>query len=355
MNKAFDISKFRKSITKSITGISVGFRDPKVWLSTGNHTLNYYISGDFDRGIPLGKVTMFAGESGSGKSFVCSGNIVKNAQDKGIFVVLIDSENALDEKWLHELGVDTSEDKLFKANLNTVDAVAKLVNDFVAQYRIEFEDVPEDDRQKILFVVDSLGMLLTPTDIAQFQSGNLKGDMGIKAKQLKAYISNCVNLLADLDIGMVVTNHTYSSQDIFDPEDKISGGSGPIFASSIVVAMKRYNLKEDEEGKKVSDIRGINAACKVMKTRFTKPFETTKIRIPYYAGMDKYSGLFDFFLKEEWLVKTGNRYKYVDSEGNEMIKFKKHWKANEEGCLSFLMDKFMLEKNNDKLVHDSQE
>lgn len=64
MSKPFDLSKFRKSITKSIDGISIGFNDPKTWISTGNHALNYLISGDFNRGIPLGKISVFAGESG---------------------------------------------------------------------------------------------------------------------------------------------------------------------------------------------------------------------------------------------------------------------------------------------------
>lgn len=64
MTKAFDVSKFRKDITKSIAGISTGFRDPSVWLSTKNFCLNYLISGDFKKGVPLGKVTVFAGESG---------------------------------------------------------------------------------------------------------------------------------------------------------------------------------------------------------------------------------------------------------------------------------------------------
>jgi RecA/RadA recombinase len=75
--KAFDVSKFRKSVTKSVQGMSVGFRDPDTWISTGNYTLNKLISGDFNRGIPLGKVTVFAGESGSGKSFLASGNIIR--------------------------------------------------------------------------------------------------------------------------------------------------------------------------------------------------------------------------------------------------------------------------------------
>ena len=66
--KAFDLSKFRKTLTKSIDGLGVGFNDPTDWISTGNYTLNYLISGDFHRGVPLGKVTVFAGESGAGKT-----------------------------------------------------------------------------------------------------------------------------------------------------------------------------------------------------------------------------------------------------------------------------------------------
>lgn len=63
-NRPFDISKFRKDITKAIDGLSIGFNDPTDWISTGNYALNYRISGDFNKGIPLGKVTVFAGESG---------------------------------------------------------------------------------------------------------------------------------------------------------------------------------------------------------------------------------------------------------------------------------------------------
>ncbi len=121
--KAFDLSKFRKTLTKSIDGLGVGFNDPTDWVSTGNYALNYLISADFNKGIPLGKVTVFAGESGAGKSYVCSGNLIRNAQEQGIYVILVDSENALDEKWLHALGVDTSEQKLLKLNMAMINAI----------------------------------------------------------------------------------------------------------------------------------------------------------------------------------------------------------------------------------------
>ena len=321
MAKPFDVSKFRKDITKSIDGLSIGFHDPTDWISTGNYALNYLISGDFHKGVPMGKVTVFAGESGAGKSYFASANIVKNAQEQGIFVVLVDSENALDEAWLHALGVDTDESKLLKLSMSMIDDVAKTISTFMKDYRA----MAEEDRPKVLFVIDSLGMLLTPTDVDQFDKGDMKGDMGRKPKALTALVRNTVNMIGSYNVGMVCTNHTYASQDMFDPDDKISGGQGFIYASSIVVAMRKLKLKEDEDGNKVSDVRGIRAACKVMKTRYAKPFEGVQVKIPYESGMDPYSGLLDMFEKQELLVKQGNRLKYTTAAGEELLEFRKGW------------------------------
>lgn len=315
--KPFDISRFRRDITKNIPGISIGFNDPDHWISCGNFALNYAISGNFQKGIPLGKVTMFAGQSGSGKSFICSGNIVRHAQEQGILPVLIDTENALDELWLKPLGVDTSEEKLLKVNMAMIDDVAKLLSDFMKDYKDRYENIDENDRPKILFIIDSLGMLLTPTDINQFEAGDLKGDMGRKPKALTALVRNCVNMFGKYNIGLLCTNHSYQSQDMFDPDDKISGGQGFIYASSIVVAMRKLKLKEDEDGKKTTDVKGIRASCKVMKTRYNKPFETVEIKIPWETGMDPYSGLVDLFEKKQILVKDGNKLKYIDKAGAE--------------------------------------
>ena len=322
MAKPYDFSKFRKDITKSIDGMSIGFNDPTDWISTGNFALNYLISGDFNRGIPLGKVTVFAGESGAGKSYICSGNIVKNAQDQGIFVVLIDTENALDEQWLHNLGVDTSEGKLLKLNMAMIDDVAKTISTFMADYK----SLPDGERPKVLFVVDSLGMLLTPTDVNQFEAGDMKGDMGRKPKALTSLVRNCVNMIGSYNVGLVCTNHTYASQDMFDPDDKISGGQGFVYASSIVVAMKKLKLKMDEDGNKVTDVLGIRAACKIMKTRYAKPFETVQIQIPYSTGMAPTSGLVDMFEKMGVLSKVGNKLAYTSKETGEIVaEFRKGW------------------------------
>ena len=325
MARAFDASKFRKNITKSVPGMSVGFRDPDTWVSTGNYTLNKLISNDFHKGVPLGKVTVFAGESGAGKSFIAAGNLVKNAQDQGIFVVLIDSENALDESWLHALNVDTTPEKLLKLNVAMIDDVAKIISDFMKDYKAEYADKDDEERPKVLFVIDSLGMMMTPTDVDQFNRGDMKGDMGSKPKALAALVRNSVNMFGDYNVGLVATNHTYASQDMFDPDDKISGGQGFIYASSIVVAMRKLKLKVDADGNKTSQVHGIRAACKVMKTRYSKPFESVQVEIPYETGMSPYSGLVEFFEAKGLLIKQGNRLKYMTKAGEEMIEFRKNW------------------------------
>jgi hypothetical protein len=103
--------------------------------------------------------------------------------------------------------------------------------------------------------------------------------------------------------------------------------------------MKKLKLKEDEDGNKISEVKGIRAACKIMKTRYAKPFESVQIKIPYETGMNPYSGLVDLFEGKGFLQKDGNRLKYALSDGTEIKLYRKEWERNEEGSL----DKVMLD------------
>lgn len=338
MVKVMDLSKFKKGITKSIPGISTGFNDPKTWIDTGSYLLNYMVSGDWYKGIPLeGKMTTFAGESGSAKSYIVSGNMIKNAQDQGIFVLLIDTENALDEDWLKKLNVDTSEDKLLKVNLAKIDDMGQLVTEFIEDYRSNYSEVPLEQRPKVMIVIDSYGMLLSKNEVAQAAKGDMKGDLGSKQKALRSFARIALASIATENIGIMGTNHTYKSQDMFNPDDTISGGEGIIYSSSIIVALNKLKLKEDENGEKSSTVNGIRAKCCVRKTRYTKPFQIGEIKIPYFSGMDKYSGVFDFMEQNNIFTKVGNRYKYVSPVDNtEYIEFRKNY-TNE------MLDKAMKE------------
>jgi RecA/RadA recombinase len=124
---------------------------------------------------------------------------------------------------------------------------------------------------------------------------------------------------------------------MFDPDDKISGGQGFIYASSIVVAMKKLKLKEDQDGNKISEVKGIRAACKVMKTRYAKPFESVQVKIPYETGMNPYSGCVDLFEAKGMLKKEGNSLVYTTKDGEVIKQFRKAWERNDNGGLDVIM------------------
>ena len=343
--KPFDVSKFVKGVTKSVPGMSVGFRDPDTWISTGSYALDYCISSKFKNGgVPLGKVSVLSGASGSGKSFLVSGNMVKNAQDQGIYVFMIDTENALDDAWLTALDVDTSPEMMMKFNMSIIDDVSKVFFEFIKGYKAEHDDKPYEERPKVLWVIDSLGMLETNGAAEKVKNGDMRGDMGLKAKQLKAMVTQMISSIAMDPIGVVATNHAYANQDAIAALSTpliVSGGSGFIYASSILITMQKLLLKEDEDGNKISDVTGIRAKCSVDKTRYAKPFQKVEIKIPYDNGMDPYSGLVNMFQKAGVLTKSGNRWEYIDVDTSEStIMFEKAYNRNDNGMLDHIMEQY---------------
>lgn len=316
MVKPFDLTKLRKTANKKL-GINDGFYDPITWVDTGNYALNRMISGDFYKGIPLGTVTVLAGESGSGKSYIASGNLAKNAQKIGVTPIILDSEGALFEEWVRKLGVDVDPNSIYKAPVSMIDDCAKLINEVMEQYRTENEGKPREEQQKVLFILDSIGMLQTPTDTEQFGKGDMKGDMGRKPRQLKALVSNCIRLFTGWEVGLVATNHTYKSQNQYDPDDVISGGAGFVYASSIVVSMNKKKLREEikEGGKSKKITKGIIASVKCVKSRFAKPFEEVDVEIPYDTGMNPYSGVFDMIKRTGAITQSGSWYTATFKDG----------------------------------------
>lgn len=343
--KPFNLEKFRKGINKSL-GIVDGYHDPKIWISTGNYAINKLISGSYFRGIPLGKVSVLAGESGSGKSYLGVGCVIKEAMKQDILCVILDSEFAIDAEWLENAGIDPNAPNIMRIPVSLVDECATTVETFMKLYLDQYGDQPYDERQKVLFVIDSLGMLSTSTEVEQFKAGDMKGDFGRKAKQLKAFVTQCLKMFGPHPVGLLATNHVYASQNAYSPDDVISGGSGFIFASSIIIAMNKLKLKLDESGNKITEIRGIRSKVKVVKSRFSKPFEEIEVQIPYATGMSPYSGLFDLLYKKGTLKKNSNNtYSYFMKDGEELKMFKKEWNATPEGHAAF--DRLMVDNDLD--------
>ena len=180
--------------------------------------------------------------------------------------------------------------------------------------------------------------------------------MGIKAKQITATLRVLMAMIASQPIGVVGTNHVFDSQDQYKP-DSIPGGKMLEFASSVIVQMNKFMLKEDEHGDKLTDgqVAGIRTTAVVRKSRYAKPFERLKIDIPYDKGMNPYSGLFDLFEKKGVVKKEGNRYTYISPVTGEVFtEYRKKYRS--AGILDQIMSEWShWETNTVKLGFDVTE
>lgn len=360
--KPFDLTKFSKEIAKKNTNLQVGFTDPKVWIDTGNYALNYRISSDFHKGFPLeGKMTVLAGESGAGKSYIVSGSCVRYCQQHGIQTIIIDTERAIDDKWIRALGVDPENPLTLKLNAALIDDLTNIIMSFLESYKAENAKVPPEERTPVLLIIDSLGMATTKTEVEQAEKGDNKGDMGRKQKQIYNLCRTFLASVGDMPIGIVATQHTYVSQDMFSKDDIVAGGSGLQFTPSVLIAMRKHKTKMNDDGTKSDNVTGVHVDAMIRKSRYAKPFQPVEFNIPYDTGLDPYSGLFELFSDDSGLKyadgtsplsMAGAYVVYKNPKGEEC--FKKYRKAITHEDFDLVMKDYMEYKqsNPDKLEED---
>ena len=306
MSKTNFLKSFQKELG-DMDGIGTSSAPPRYFYTTGNFVLNRIISDSFYRGIPQGRITNLAGNSGAGKSFV-GASIVKAAQDAGAMILVVDSENALDDLFMQKVGVDTDRDDYTYADVVTIANVTKVVSHFLKGYKAAFGDA--EDAPQALILIDSLDMLITETEQDHYDKGVQKGDQGQKNKQLKHMLRTFTQDIKRLNVAMAVTSQVYRNQDVMNGEGVWIVSDAVRYSASQIILLTKLKLKDKQN----NTVTGIRMKAEGFKTRFTKPFQTVVIEIPYDTGMSPYSGLVETGIAMGIVEKKGSRYKIVGSE-----------------------------------------
>ena len=294
------LAEFDKQSAK-MEGISLSSPAPAFWLDTGSFVLNKIISGSYMKGWAQGRLGMLAGPPGAGKSFL-AGNAIRIALALGWGVLVIDSENALDDDFLTGIGADVIDNSAYTyRGVTLITQVVSLVSKFTKIYRELGEGKP------YLIVVDSLDMLQTDSENEQYESGEIKGDMGQHVRQLKAMLKRFVNDVKELNVVMLCTKQVYKEQDATMARQSpwvITESSK--FAFSQILLVSKLMLKDD----KTKLFEGFVLKARGEKTRFAKPFQQVKIEVPYDTGMDPYTGVLDVAVIEGIVEKNGAWYTF---------------------------------------------
>lgn len=272
------------------------------FVDTGSYALNAVLSGSIYGGIADNKVTGFAGESSTGKTFFVLG-IVKNflEQHKDGVVVYYDTEAAVTKEMMESRGVDVN--RVIVSEPETIQKfrhnAIKMIDAYIAK--------PVDKRPKIMFVLDSLGMLSTTKEMEDSAEGKETRDM-TKAQVIKAAFRVLTLKLAKAKIPFIVTNHVYAAVGAYVPTNEISGGSGFKFAATTIAMLSK---KKDRDG---TDVVGNIITVKMYKSRLSRENQSVHVRLSYSKGLDKYYGLSEIAIDGGIFTKVGNKIKLPDGK-----------------------------------------
>jgi RecA/RadA recombinase len=186
-------------------------------IDTGSYILNAVLSGSLFGGVPNNKITAFAGESATGKTFFVLG-IVKAFLDANpdAGVMYYDTEAAVTKSMMEQRGIDTK--RVIVAEMDTIQKFRTH-----AIKTLEYYEKSGESRPPFMMVLDSLGLLSTTKEMEDITEGKETRDM-TKAQVIKAAFRVLTLKLAKVKVPLLVTNHVYAAVGAYVPTNEISGG-----------------------------------------------------------------------------------------------------------------------------------
>ena len=265
--------------SKVSDGIEAG--DVESFIDTGSYILNAQLSGSIYGGLPSNKITAFAGESSTGKTFFVLGCVrqflTDNPTGGGIY---FESESALTKDMIEMRGIDTK--RMIILPVATVQEFRTQATKILEKHLEE----PEKDRPPMMMWLDSLGNLSTTKEMEDIGEGKDTRDM-TRAQMVKGTFRVHTLKLGRAKVPMIVTNHTYDVIGSMFPQKEMGGGSGLKYAASSIIYLSRRKEKD------CTEIVGNIIHCKNYKSRLTKENKVVDVRLTYDKGLDRYYGLLD--------------------------------------------------------------
>jgi RecA/RadA recombinase len=243
----------------------------------------------------------------------------------------MDTENALDPETAKNLGCDPSKIK---------HCPVEIIEDCRNQIVKFLKSIIEKKLQgKVMLAIDSLGNLISAREAKVITDGKDSADFGARAVSIKSLLRAVTHVAAKSNTPVVFSNHTYENPAALYPTTvkNQSGGSGPLYLSSVLVQMatkQEKTGKVDNQNRNADDlvtpiskdINGLTMRMFTTKNRFIPPFLETELYLNYKSGINKYSGLLEMAEGYDIIGKQGHRYTFND----EIIGFYKDWRNDEK-------------------------
>jgi len=272
-------------------------------IDTGSYVLNAVMSGSIYGGVANNKITVFAGESATGKTFFVLGVMKQFLEThKDAVVIYFDTESAVTNQMMQQRGIDTK--RVVKSEPESIQKFRHVALNGIDHYINQ----DETERPPMMMILDSLGQLSSTKELEDTAEGSETKDM-TKAATLKATFRVLNLKLAKAGIPLLVCNHVYDVVGSYYPQKEMSGGSGLKYSASTIAFLSK---KKEKDG---TDVVGNLIRVTMQKSRLSKENKQIQCLLTYDKGLDRYYGLVDLALNAKVWGKIGNR---IDIDGTKL-------------------------------------
>ena len=273
-------------------------------ISTGSYALNKIISGKYNGGVPIGMITQFIGQASTAKT-VFGTHILREAQRKGFYSIIIDSENAYSPKFAVTLGIDP--EKLIYAAPPTVEDCFDTIQKTIEAIREEDADTP------IVVFYDSLAVSPSKAemDAEGYEGNNMQG--AVRAKTIGAALRKINPILRPKNVALILVNQIRTKVGVMygDPRTSAAGGN----ALDYYLGVNLETAKTDTIGEKDSPT-GIRGKVRNKKNKIIEPFKSCEFELIFNEGLNPYFGLLPL-LERDGVVERGGAWYTVKSTGKK--------------------------------------
>tara|TARA_R110002020_G_scaffold100885_3_gene238204 strand:- start:5564 stop:6550 length:987 start_codon:yes stop_codon:yes gene_type:complete len=276
------------------------------FVSTGNYALNKIISGDYTKGIPIGMITQFHGEASTAKT-VFATHILKEAQVKGYYSILVDSENAYNSEFAQSLGIDPK--KLIYSAPETLEDSFQVLEDTILAIRETDPDTP------IVAAYDSIAVSPSKAEYEadSYDGNNMQG--AVRAKSTGACLRKINPLLRKHKVALVIINQIRNKVGVMygNPETMAAGGKSLEYYLGVnlkCVSNKTSDLVKDDN----KNVIGIVGRVRNTKNKCSIPFKECEFELIYNEGLNPYTGSLKLLEADGLVSRAGAWYSVVGTE-----------------------------------------
>jgi recombination protein RecA len=282
-------------------------QDVRDWLSTGLLPLNKALSGDYHKGIPVGRITEIIGGPSTGKTLLATMALIETQRRDGIGV-LLDYEHAFSLSRAKKLGLSDDRNKWIYKQPPTAEEGFRIVEFIANAVRNENPD------KFVTIVKDSVASMITQEEAkVGYGEGNMRTRLSLPVVMSES-LKKIAGIVSKTNITLIYLNQTRVNPGVVygDSETTPGGNALKFYASVRLRLSKGGKIKGDDE----KTVIGENVKAGTIKNKVYEPFRDCEYITHFTDGINLELSHINFLDKQGkfgdskgWLELDGKKYR----------------------------------------------